>query len=173
MTPIAQIALKVLPEQTPEPDFAALKAEMTNAKDELVGIRDLYNSRKAELEESIRLTRENWELSNAELITLHADAAQKATDAEEALRVAIVETYKARGDENRQIAPELGLSIQVRKTYEIADREKMLHWAKARPEFLVPNERTILEAAKNPSVAETLGINFVEMLEEPTAVIKK
>lgn len=152
--------------------LAFLKREMQAAQEDLSGIEELVKIKQAALKETMDRLYTEFQQANAELFANYETVRETARVTENALREAIVAEYERRGDQVRQIDAELGLSVQVRKTYTIKNRERMIAWASGRPEFLAPNEKSILEVAKNEALVKAFGIDFVEVVEKPTAVIK-
>lgn len=128
---------------------------------------------RKEFDEVVAQMEQQWRAANAELITQTAAAKAERDKAEAALREAAVARYEQqpKGPKAKQVAPALGLSVRVTDRFVITDKEKAKEWGKTHPDFLILDEAAVIEAGKNPTVAASLGIDFVENQPKISAVI--
>lgn len=128
--------------------------------------RVAYDLQKEEIEQ-------RWLAENSELISASYEADVAAEDAESDLRKAILVEFE-KDPNNKQVAPSLKLSVQVRSEPTITDKDKMTAWAIAHPDFMInePDLKAIKDAAKNDSLRKTLKMEeFIEIKKKPVAVI--
>lgn len=134
-------------------------------------VREKVNPLREELERQIAQITQQFEEEHGALLAENERLSKEATEAEKALRDAIVETYRANvaaGNLSKQLGD--GLSVQVRTKFTY-DNNKAVLWAEASAPMLI--QKTV-DAKKFEALVKDLDppLSFVTITETPTAVIK-
>lgn len=147
-----------------------LKDEYIAAIARAQAIRDIVNPMRESLEEAIQHITHNFETANAEILAENEELSKAATEAEKALRAAILAQYQANVAEGKT-AKTLGegLSVQVRKKFTVTNEGEAVKWAKEYAPILIKESIDVKGLEK---IAESAELNFVEYAESVSAVIK-
>lgn len=146
---------------------------------ELKELRDQASMRFTELTTSVKALKENLSLQIKVLEDQFATQFKDILSAEEsarfdfqlydhALRERILEKYRETG--NKQVDPELKLSIRLNRKFNIADKQAQQDWVRlSAPLLLKVDEKMfdkLLRGLPEPSIP-----SFVTIIDVPTAVI--
>lgn len=131
-------------------------------QEQLADVQARYDAKKQEYTDACSALLDEWSKANAELLTEHDAIIDKAGEVETQLRAAVVESYQA-NPASKTVAPGLSVRINTSLKYDAA---KALQWAKSHDLALALDKKAF------EAIAKAQSIDFVEVVETPSAVIK-
>lgn len=153
---------------TVTPPLTVLRAVRDGATASLKRLQQEYDEEKANLTAQIRELEAAFEKQNFELINDLSIAEDIAGRAEEQLRIAVINAYRATG--LKTVDKDLKLSVRVNRKVFIADGPAAINWAKLNAPMLISeslNEKGLVKIVETlPDLPE-----FLTVTETPIAVI--